>query len=83
MKKELFRSDNKIIFGICGGVAEYFDIDPTILRLVILFTFIFTGFFPIAFFYILAVFIVPKKYTKENIVEVKPEVKKEEGNFSI
>jgi len=34
MKKKLYRSkDNKIIAGIVGGIAEYFDIDPTILRL--------------------------------------------------
>ena len=34
MKKKLYRSkDNKIIAGIVGWIAEYFDIDPTILRL--------------------------------------------------
>ncbi len=26
--------DNKKIFGVCGGVAEYFGIDPTIVRVV-------------------------------------------------
>lgn len=33
MKKRLYRSDKeKIIAGVCGGVAEYFDIDPTLVR---------------------------------------------------
>ncbi|MGN6712201.1 phage shock protein C (PspC) family protein [Anaerocolumna jejuensis DSM 15929] len=33
--KKLYRSRrNRMIAGVCGGVAEYFDIDPTIVRLV-------------------------------------------------
>lgn len=34
MKKRLYRiEEGKKIFGVCGGLAEYFDIDPTIVRL--------------------------------------------------
>lgn len=34
MKKQLYRSThNKIISGVCGGIAEYFEIDPIIIRL--------------------------------------------------
>ncbi|MDO4483670.1 MAG: PspC domain-containing protein [Clostridia bacterium] len=33
--KRLYKSrDNKMITGVCGGVAEYLDLDPTIIRLV-------------------------------------------------
>ena len=32
--KQLKKSKNKKIFGVCGGIAEYFDIDPTIIRLI-------------------------------------------------
>ncbi len=33
--KKLFRSStNKVIAGVCGGIGEYFDIDPTIVRIV-------------------------------------------------
>ena len=32
--KKLFRSrENRMICGVCGGVAEYFNIDPTLVRL--------------------------------------------------
>jgi len=32
--KRLYRSkNNKIIAGVCSGIAEYFNIDPTIVRL--------------------------------------------------
>ena len=35
MKKEFFRtSENKIIGGVCGGIGNYFNIDPTIVRLI-------------------------------------------------
>lgn len=34
MKKRLYKiDDGKKICGVCGGIAEYFDIDPTIVRL--------------------------------------------------
>ena len=33
--KKLFRSrENRMICGVCGGVAEYFNIDPTIIRVI-------------------------------------------------
>lgn len=32
--KKLYRSDeNKILAGVCGGIAEYFGVDPTLIRL--------------------------------------------------
>lgn len=35
MSKKLYKSSkNKMISGVCGGIAEYFNIDPTIVRLV-------------------------------------------------
>ena len=32
MDKKLMRSNNKMVAGVCGGIAEYFDVDPTIIR---------------------------------------------------
>ena len=42
MKKRLFKSKtDKKISGVCGGVAAYFDIDPTLVRLAwVAFTFL-------------------------------------------
>ncbi len=35
MAKKLYRStDQRFIAGVCGGIAEYFDIDVTIVRLI-------------------------------------------------
>ena len=34
MKKRLYKiEEGKKISGVCGGIAEYFDIDPTLIRL--------------------------------------------------
>ena len=34
MKKRLYKTEyeDKMICGVCGGLAEYFDIDPTLVR---------------------------------------------------
>ena len=35
MTKRLYRSrKERMVAGVCGGLAEYFDIDPTIIRLI-------------------------------------------------
>lgn len=37
LSKKLYRSkNNRRVAGVCGGIAEYFDIDPTLVRLLTL-----------------------------------------------
>lgn len=44
MSKKLYRSvTDKMIGGVCGGLAEYFDIDPVIVRLIFVLAVIFGG----------------------------------------
>jgi phage shock protein C len=39
MQKRLYRSkDERMIWGVCGGLAKYFDVDPTIIRLIAVLT---------------------------------------------
>ena len=33
-QKKLFKSKNKMIAGVCSGFAEFFGVDPTIVRIV-------------------------------------------------
>jgi len=55
--KRLYRSrTNRVLAGVCGGIGEYFDIDPMIVRLLWI-VFSFSGVGIIA--YILAMFIIP------------------------
>ena len=58
--KRLYRVENeRIIFGVCGGVAEYFKIDPSILRIVWAVLSLAWGAGLLA--YIIAAIVVPKK----------------------
>ena len=34
MEKKLFRSNNKMVAGVCAGLAEYINIDPTVVRVI-------------------------------------------------
>ena len=59
--KHLYRSkQNRMITGVCGGVAEYFNFDPTIIRLVYVILSLFTAGFPGVILYIAASFIIPE-----------------------
>jgi len=60
--KKLYRSrENKIFSGIIGGIGEYLDVDPTILRLIFILIILATGIIPGIIAYIVALFIVPEK----------------------
>jgi len=60
MKKRLYRSkkDRKIA-GICGGLGEYFDADPTLMRLIFVLLFFVTGGAPMIITYLVGWIIIP------------------------
>lgn len=58
--KKLYRSrTNRLICGVCGGVGEYLNIDPTIIRLLLVLL-AFTGTGILAYF--IAAIIIPDEY---------------------
>ena len=60
MKKRLYKiEEGKKISGVCGGIAEYFDIDPTLIRFAGILFSAFVGSGIIA--YIIAAIVMPKK----------------------
>ncbi len=59
MKKKLYRSTkDKKIAGVCGGIAEYFEVDSTIIRLAVVLLTIFAGMS--IWLYIIAALIMPE-----------------------
>ncbi|PTX59091.1 phage shock protein C (PspC) family protein [Melghirimyces profundicolus] len=54
------RTDRKI-FGICGGLAKWWNVDSTLVRVVFVLLLIFTGFFPFGLLYLIMVLVVPKE----------------------
>lgn len=62
MKKYLYKSeDDKKLEGVCGGVAEYFNTDPTLIRAGYALLTIITGVLPGIVGYIVMAIIMPKK----------------------
>ncbi|MDD6879120.1 MAG: PspC domain-containing protein [bacterium] len=60
MKKRLYKiEDGKKLFGVCGGLAEYFNVDPTIIRLLWVFLILCAGTGILAYF--VAAIIMPNK----------------------
>lgn len=79
MERRLYRSrDDRMIWGVCGGLADYFNLDPVIVRIIFV-VFIFIGGFAVPAYIILAI-VVPLETSKatttgeavkENIEEIK------------
>ena len=67
--KRLYKSrKNKVIDGVCGGIAEYMGVDPVLIRLVTALLLIFTG-GVIFIAYILGMIIIPNRPWEEESVE--------------
>ena len=61
MKKRLYKSnDNRMIDGVCGGIAEYFGWDPAIVRLAYVLLSVFSAAFPGLLVYIILWLIMPQ-----------------------
>jgi phage shock protein C len=43
MAQRLVKSKDRKIFGVCGGLGQYLDVDPTVIRIVFLIAFFFLG----------------------------------------
>ncbi len=79
MEKRLYRSrSDRMIWGVCGGLAKYFDIDPTIVRIIAVLLIFANGLGILA--YIILAIVVPlessaatatKETIRENVEEIK------------
>lgn len=58
--KKLTKSSNKTICGVCGGIAEYFNLDPTLVRVGYLCLSIFSSCFPGLLLYFILAVVMPQ-----------------------
>lgn len=62
MPKKLYKIEQgKVLCGVCGGIGEYLDLDPNIIRLITVLIGIFTAFFPLLIAYIVMACVLPDK----------------------
>lgn len=59
-EKKLMRSTNKVIAGVLGGLAEFFGIDPTLVRICFVALSIFSAGFPGLLLYIIMLLLMPE-----------------------
>jgi len=50
---------NRVLAGVCGGIAEYYGSDVTAVRLLTVLLAVFTGFVPLLFVYLVVAIVVP------------------------
>lgn len=61
MTKKLERSNDRVWAGVCGGIAEYLDFDPVLVRIAYAFLTLFTCFSGLIFYFILWIVMPEKK----------------------
>jgi len=60
MDKKLYRSsENYVLGGVCGGIAEYFDTSPTLVRIIVVVLSLLPGIGIIS--YIIAWIVIPRR----------------------
>lgn len=57
----LYRSRRGLLFGVCRGLAEYFDISVFWTRVLALAALVFTGFWPVGVIYLLAALVMKRE----------------------
>ncbi len=59
--RRLYRSrSNRVISGVCGGIAEHYGSDPTMVRLLAVILDVFTGVIPLLLAYLIAAIVIPE-----------------------
>lgn len=59
--KRLYLSKDKKLAGVCGGIGDYFEVDPTLVRLAWVVGTIVTGVVPGLIGYLIAAIVIPKR----------------------
>jgi phage shock protein C len=60
--RELHRSrDREKLAGVCAGLADYFDLDPTLVRVVYAVATFFTGILPGVILYVILALVIPAR----------------------
>lgn len=62
MSKKLIRSSDRILTGVCGGIAEFVRVDATLIRISLSVSFMFLDGLKVAMLYMILTFVIPNKY---------------------
>ncbi len=78
--KKLYRdTDNKMIFGVCSGLADYFEVDVALMRIIWVFLFFAAGTGGLAYI-VIAIILEPKDVVISRIQKDKEKERKDSGD---
>jgi phage shock protein C len=75
MRRLYLSREDKKIFGICGGIGETYDVDPTLIRLGLVFLCFVTAILPVALTYLIGWLVIPEKPIEEKKGKAKARTK--------
>ena len=70
-QKKLVRSSNRVLGGVCGGLADYMDVDPTLVRVIYVALTVFSAAFPGLLLYLILLLLIPEKGPNDNIQDAE------------
>ena len=70
-QKKLVRSSNKVLAGVCGGIAEFFGLDITLVRVLYVLLSFFSAAFPGLLLYIILMLLMPEAGPNDNIQDAE------------
>lgn len=62
MEKKLTRSNDRVLAGVCAGLAEYFGFDPVLVRVAYAFLTFFTAFSGVLLYFVLWIVMPERKF---------------------
>ncbi|WP_462247668.1 PspC domain-containing protein [Ekhidna sp.] len=62
MTNRLFRSNDRMLGGVCAGIAEYLGWDPTLVRIAYIVLSVVSAAFPGLLVYLILWIVIPPKY---------------------
>lgn len=62
MARRLYRSNDRMLGGVCAGLADYFGLDPTLIRIGYLILSVLSAAFPGLLVYIILWIVIPPRY---------------------
>lgn len=81
--KQLYISSDKKFLGVCGGLADYLNVDPTLIRIAVACLAIYTAVIPALIIYVVLSFVFPQQPEGYTVVTSDKKLMKSQKNKKI
>ena len=81
--KKLYISNDKKFLGVCGGLADYLGVDPTLIRIAVACLAIYTAIIPALIIYVVMSFVFPQQPEGYTVVASEKKLVKSQDNKKI